>query len=156
MKRIIISFFQKSMPSKREARVLSATRRSLFFGIIFLLSCTHPPSSELDLSSGEGELLRIEGMEKQEVQKRFAEKGVAVRVLEADQTETTLILIRRSDGDSLPTPLRQLQKEASTKEVKPSSIDLPGRRSGPSDLTKSEPSSGMDLPYIFDIFTRIY
>jgi len=100
---------------------------------------------------GGNELLRVEGIKADQVQKRLAAEGAEVRVVDSKADGERILLIEKGTSDSLPGSIRKLQKNADLERVGPSASKV-----STSDLTDKKPASGMDLPDIFDIFTRIY
>lgn len=148
--------FQKTSSPKGQQKLSPLIRRTLFLGIVLLLSCTTDPDTEQQQDPSTAELIRVEGVGEKELQKRFKGKGAKVHILDSKQDGVLLLLIEKGDRDSLPTPLRKLQGKASLERIEPSSAELPEQSSVPTDLTGTESPSGMDLPDIFDIFTRIY
>ena len=113
---------------------------------IFLLGCVHTERSQEGRLSEDRELIRVEGSIDQKALERNER---IVRVSESAGGEGALVILKRGKRDSLPNVLQgtELRKE-------PSSLGKSNSGSY-SERSAPEASPGLDLPDIFDIFTRI-
>ncbi len=107
--------------------------------------------SKPSADTGKNELLRVKGIKADQVQKRLSAEGAEVRIVDSNADGELILLIDKGTSDSLPSPVLKLRKKGDLKRMGASTSKTPT-----SDLTDNDPASGMDLPDIFDIFTRIY
>jgi hypothetical protein len=79
-----------------------------------------------------------------------------IEVIEGAESGDHLLIVKSAATDSLPSELQGLEAKGRVEQVQASEVRIDPKEIGPGDIPKSDPPSGLDLPDIFDIFTRVY
>ncbi len=119
--------------------------------LIFILGCSIEPERQNEgYDPEEGTLFRVEASCEL---KSLRQDPRVVQVIEAQGGKAHLVLLK--DGDApIPHSLKKLEKKGI--EQIEAFQGKGGRKEGIPDIPQPDASSGIDLPDIFDIFTRVY